>query len=184
MCCSLAVAWNKLLFDTFVPRAWLALLETIANGRASLELYDILPPLQDRRTSGDAQYWTSLLRDVVGLALERDAPVWPELSGSTSTSSNTYTRLINALVASWNDKSEHLEMLVKAGIVVIRPPSHVNEVLLESRSQHKLTPENVRPQLSVSLQSYPFVISSNTYGALNSRLVRIWQRCHVRSATS
>ena len=119
VCFSLAVAWNKLLFDEFIPRAWVAFLEFVANSQVSLDLYDILPPLQDRRTSGDAKYWTSLLRDVVSLVLERDASVWPALSASSTAS----TCLADALVASWSDNPAQLQVLVKAGVVVILPPS-------------------------------------------------------------
>ncbi len=169
----LAVAWNKLLFSSIIPRAWLgflefvlsggwnklpstsiirrtwlALLESVASDGSSLDLYQMLPPRQDRNTSGDAKYWTTLLRDIVRLARDRNAKIWPIIS-STSSQAPTYTALGDALIASEVNNSEQLRVLAKAGIPILLPPPEVSVVLLEISPAQKLTPGTVRPRLVV-----------------------------------
>ncbi|RDX44314.1 hypothetical protein OH76DRAFT_1409168 [Lentinus brumalis] len=168
---ALAVAWNKLLFSSIIPRAWLgflefflsggwnklpstsiirrtwlALLESVASDGSSLDLYQMLPPRQDRNTSGDAKYWTTLLRDIVRLARDRNAKIWPIIS-STSSQAPTYTALGDALIASEVNNSEQLRVLAKAGIPILLPPPEVSVVLLEISPAQKLTPGTVRPRL-------------------------------------
>ncbi|RPD56795.1 hypothetical protein L226DRAFT_469097 [Lentinus tigrinus ALCF2SS1-7] len=143
---ALAVAWNKLLFSSIIPRAWLACMELVASGDLSLDLYQMLPPQQDRKTSGDAKYWTTLLQDVVRLAHTRDAKIWPVFNNITPT---TYTALDGALIASESDELEHLRILARAGVNIILPPPALCVALLEVCSQ-RLTPKTVRPRLIVA----------------------------------
>ena len=109
------MAWNKLLFSALIPRAWLAFLERVADGRSPMALYDSLPPLQDQNTSGDAVYWTSLLRDVVKLADDRNAQIWPVL-GSAELA--RHGALQDVLVAGSGDDPTQLRALASAGVDV------------------------------------------------------------------
>ncbi|KAI0739601.1 hypothetical protein C8Q80DRAFT_1240735 [Daedaleopsis nitida] len=146
-----AVAWNQLLFSTFIPRAWLVLLESVAAGSLPLDVYNLFPPLQDRMTSGDAKYWTSLLHDVIELALARNAVIWPVLSSSASLApADIYASMDTILIARDADDVEQLRMLVKAGVVLMLPPARVSILLLELQPQRMLTPESVRPKLTAS----------------------------------
>ena len=146
--CRLAVAWNKLLFNALIPRTWLAFLERVADGRLPMALYDSLPPLQDQNTSGDAVYWTSLLRDVVKLADDRNAQIWPVLGSAEPA---RHGALQDVLVAGSGDDPTQLRALASAGVDVVMPSSELCRVLLEIRPERELTPVSVRPKLVVSL---------------------------------
>ena len=145
------MAWNRLLFDTLIPRTWLGLLESIAAGLSSLSVYDCLPPLQDRNTSGDATYWTCLLRNVVQLAYTRKARIWPLCAGSGASSQTAvYVSLEDALVASAQD-GEQLRALADAGLNIVHPSPSLRGVLMETCPSQALTPHSARPALVVSL---------------------------------
>ena len=145
------MAWNRLLFDTLITRTWLALLESIAAGHSSLSVYDCLPPLQDRNTSGDAPYWTSLLRNVVQLAHTRKARIWPLCAGSgDAPRTAVYVSLEDALVAAAQDE-EQLRALADAGLNIVHPSPSIRDVLMETCPSQALTPQNARPALVVSL---------------------------------
>ncbi|KAI0739602.1 hypothetical protein C8Q80DRAFT_1274667 [Daedaleopsis nitida] len=147
---ALAVAWNELLFSTFIPRAWLVLLESVASGSIPLSMYNILPPLQNRNASGDAKYWTSLLHNLVELALERDASIWPQLLLSSLAAPVNYTSLSMSLIAAEHDSAEQLRALIKGGVVIILPPAHIRLVLLEREPQSELKPGAARARLVAS----------------------------------
>ncbi|PIL32619.1 hypothetical protein GSI_05323 [Ganoderma sinense ZZ0214-1] len=148
---ALAVAWNRLLFDTLIPRTWLALLESIAAGHFSLSVYNCLPPLQDRNTSGDAAYWTSLLRNVVQLAHTSKARIWPLCTGSGDSSQTAmHASLEDAFIAIAQDE-EQLCALTDAGLnIVDPPPSSLGGVLTEICPSRALTPQSARPVLARS----------------------------------
>ncbi|EJF60799.1 hypothetical protein DICSQDRAFT_181063 [Dichomitus squalens LYAD-421 SS1] len=147
---ALAVAWNKLLFNTLIPRTWLEFLEGIAAGLSPTSLYDSLPPLQDQNTSGDAMYWTSLLRDLVKLADERVARIWPVFGLAGPPQAMRYASLQDVLVAGSGDDQTQLHALARAGVDIVVPPSELRRVLLDIRSAQELTPTSARPRLVAS----------------------------------
>lgn len=126
------------------------LLESVAAGGLPLNVYSMLPPLQDRITSGDAKYWTPLLHNVVELALARNAVIWPVLSSSASLAiADAYASMGSVLIARDIDDAEQLRMLVKAGVVLMLPPARVGILLVKLQPQRMLTPESARPKLMV-----------------------------------
>ncbi len=148
------MAWNRLLFDTLIPRTWLALLEGIAAGHSSLAVYKCLPPLQDQNAGGDATYWMSLLRDVVQLAHARNARIWPLCAGSGESSEITvYASLKDAFVAGTQDEGQ-LRALADAGLRIMLPSPSLRSVLLKACPSQDLSPHSARPVLvEVSLVS-------------------------------
>ena len=145
----LAVEWNKLLFSTFVPRTWLAFLVSVATGSLPLDIYGLFPPLQDQNASGDTAYWSSLLGDIVRLALNEHAIVWPVVPRAPGLTSPTYVSFDDVLVASYEDDVEEVRMLAKAGVVIILPPLALREVLLELRPEQGLSPRRAHSKLKV-----------------------------------
>ena len=145
----LAVEWNKLLFNTFVPRTWLAFLVSVATSCLPLDIYSMFPLRQDQNTSGDAAYWSSLLGDIVRLTLDEHAIVWPVIPRAPGSTSPTYVSFDDVLVASHEDDVEEVRMLAKAGVVIILPPLALWEVLLELRPEQGLSPRRAHSKLKV-----------------------------------
>ncbi|KAH9939666.1 uncharacterized protein BXZ73DRAFT_43603 [Epithele typhae] len=142
----LAVAWNRLLFNTFVPRAWLAFLEAAVSRELPLDLYSFMPPLQDTHTSGDAAYWSGQLDSVLRLALEKRAAIWSEVSGSPSRSPRNIS-LDNALIASPQDGDVEVRTLAAAGVSLIKPPANVYTALKSRLEYRLLSPNTARNAL-------------------------------------
>ena len=145
----LAVEWNRLLFTSLIPRAWLAFLESVAASTSPENLYRLLPPVQNHSTSGDAAYWSPLLHHVVQLALDCHSAIWPVVSPADAVHP-VFTVLDDTLIASTQDDPQHIDALAKAGVWIIRPPSDLYSVLVQLRPAHVLSPATAQMKLKVS----------------------------------
>ena len=91
-----------------------------------------------------------MLRNIIRLVVERDAPIWPVISAGLDSSPTTFTSLDNALVASADDNIEQIRMLDRAGVSVICPSKHVRAVIVEYRPNHALSPQGAHEKLKVN----------------------------------
>ncbi|KAF5350096.1 hypothetical protein D9756_009164 [Leucocoprinus leucothites] len=132
------VEWNRLLFDTYVPRAWAILLEVLVRKDHIPNIFVAWPNAQVDIQSGDAVYWKKMPAHVAEHALELD--VWP-ISGTNPPS---YQRISSLIV---EERSTELEgvvaALVRTGVQITRLPQYLTEIIVENymNSIKVLSPE-------------------------------------------
>lgn len=117
--------WNRLLFETYIPQAWAALLDVLVKCDQIENIFDAWPILQAEVQSGDYVYWKDMPFHVAQHALE--LPIWPLVSmGHPS-----YHDIGDLLVADGKIKSDVLVALIRAGPLVTQPPQYITDIIRE-----------------------------------------------------
>ncbi|KDQ57943.1 hypothetical protein JAAARDRAFT_155600 [Jaapia argillacea MUCL 33604] len=138
---ALYIAWNRVLFSDFIPRAIARLLLLLVEhpsvddgieADADMDIYAVWPPPQAKNPSGEAVYWASILKDIVSASVSV-GKIWPAILG-TDKETQRYLDLgaHDAFLANGNEGEGCLEALARAGLDIVRPPRHVEEAVMES----------------------------------------------------
>lgn len=149
--CSALVAWNRLLFEVFIPSTWASLLPVLLEKDAFTSIYNAWPPSQPAVKVGDFVYWNDLPSNVL-LAISRNKlAVWPVVGVNNSSEMNvSFSDLGSLLVATKDDDPETLMSLASAGVKMTQPPEYIKELLLRAKVDFVLLdPETARQVLLV-----------------------------------
>lgn len=142
---STLIEWNRLLFDTYIPLAWAALLKALVLRDGIENIFDAWPRPQAKVYSGDYAYWKDMPLQVARSAL--DHAVWPVFG----TNPPEYATTTSLLVADESPKHDTLAALVRAGLLVIRPPQYLTQVMRDGNllNNKMLSPEVAYSALKV-----------------------------------
>jgi sacsin len=78
---SVLVEWNRLLFNTFIPSTWAALLPILLNTDGFTNIFDAWPPPQPP-VRGSDMYWNDLPCKVLSAIATDNLSIWPVLTSS------------------------------------------------------------------------------------------------------
>ncbi|KAF9446297.1 hypothetical protein P691DRAFT_776972 [Macrolepiota fuliginosa MF-IS2] len=119
------IEWNRLLFDTYIPKTWAALLEVLVQDRIET-VFNAWPSLQAEVESGDYAYWKDMPLRVAHYALEH--PVWPVFG----TNPPSYQVTSSLLLAEESSADGTLTVLVRAGLSIARIPQYLIQIILKN----------------------------------------------------
>ncbi|KAI0919873.1 hypothetical protein AcV5_001825 [Taiwanofungus camphoratus] len=146
------IEWNHVLFENFIPDAWVAMLENVIEHEEAGDIYQVWPPVQHPVSGGESAYWRKLLLRVLQVVIDRQSPIWPVIPGVTAKENALnlgvtrvrrvdYTALDSVLVAADDLDPALLGALADAGVIVTQPPAYIFVMLVESQeNQNVLTP--------------------------------------------
>ncbi|KAF7361321.1 BTB domain-containing protein [Mycena sanguinolenta] len=109
---SVLVEWNHILFDTFLPRTWAALLHVLLQEDQLKDVFRAWPPRQSEVFGGDNAYWQALPAKLLAYIVIFKAETWGSL-----------------LVASADVDDATLQALANAGLRVTQLPRYIVELL-------------------------------------------------------
>ncbi|KAJ2928409.1 hypothetical protein H1R20_g8672, partial [Candolleomyces eurysporus] len=140
------IKWNKILFEDFIPRAWVYLLETLAGLGAPIDILSAWPAAQSFTKCGESVYWASFPENVLKYVIETGAAVWPAL-GQTN-----YKDLHNVFFVCSKINTGTPEALARQGLSICRPPAHIFKMVSSSNWSHQciLTPEHASAALQAT----------------------------------
>ena len=142
---SILVEWNKVLFETFIPKAWARLLEILTTDDQLTEVFRAWPPLQPKATYGDSLAWKTFPSNVFQQVLSSKMAVWPVYGASS------FRPLESVLVAPPTIKEEIVAVLSSIGLEITRPPGYIVDIIVaQEYSKVILTPEVAHTTLLVS----------------------------------
>ncbi|KAF9446298.1 hypothetical protein P691DRAFT_733572 [Macrolepiota fuliginosa MF-IS2] len=124
------IEWNRLLFDTYIPQAWAALLEVLVVKDHLDDIFSAWPRPQADVHSGDYVYWKEMPLHIIRHAL--DLRVWP-VFGTDPPSYQTSTSLF---IAETSTEDNILSALIRAGVLVMQPPQYITEIMRDTCSVH------------------------------------------------
>lgn len=147
--------WNQLLFETYIPRVWGALLETVVKYDQIEDIFDAWPRPQADVQSGDYVYWKDMTLHVAQQALELS--IWPAFGKGHP----SYHAITSFLLADEATNDDILTALTRAGLLITRPPQYVTDIIRDHSSVKVLSPEIVQSELLVCVFKFTVnVISS------------------------
>jgi hypothetical protein len=150
----LLVTWNCAIFDLFLPKAWVLLLQILIEHD---EVEDIWHAWPGPALNHLSPYWEQILPNLLEEVLKRDVSVFPAFPVS-----NTHVALSSALIASESEDTALLTALSRVGVSIVKPPRHIVDVL---RSKHVpvkyVDPQNVRKVLLVRSSLSNFIATIN-----------------------
>ncbi|KAF8131271.1 hypothetical protein K438DRAFT_1739837, partial [Mycena galopus ATCC 62051] len=130
---SVLVEWNSILFDTFLPRTWAALLEVLLQTDHLTDVFRAWPPRQHEVFGGDNAYWQTLPAKLLACIVASKAEVWPVVTGSKAGTLPHFAELGAVHVASADVDDATLRALANAGLrVTTRLPTYIVELLSSS----------------------------------------------------
>lgn len=152
---SVPVAWNSLLFDTYIPRTWAHLLPILLENDQVQHVFDALPLSQPIAKGGDTMYWNSLPLHVLRGITQDNLRVWPiSFDPDSSDGSPLYSDIRSVLVAPDTAREETLQALAAVGVMTSRPPQYVTDLLVTGNlGITLLDPHTVHVVLLVSMLS-------------------------------
>lgn len=145
LCFSALIEWNRLLFDTYIPQAWAALLEVLVKHDQVENIFNAWPSPQAEVYSGDYVYWKDLPLHVTKHAL--NLQVWPVFG----TKPPSYHTAASLLIAEGSVEKNVLSALVHAGLLVAQPPQYLTQIILANFTKkiEILSPEIAHRKLQV-----------------------------------
>lgn len=161
------IEWNHVLFENFIPDAWVAMLENVIEHEEAGDIYQVWPPVQHPVSGGESAYWRKLLFRVLQVVIDRQSPIWPVIPGVTAKENALnlgvtrvrrvdYTALDSVLVAADDLDPALLGALADAGVIVTQPPAYIFVMLVESQeNQNVLTPRAAHDAIVVSVLFTP-----------------------------
>ncbi|KAJ2918884.1 hypothetical protein MD484_g1554, partial [Candolleomyces efflorescens] len=157
------IEWNKLLFDVFIPRAWLQLLKTITVHFPTTDIFSAWP-VTKHFTESDSAYWASFSKNVLDKVVENHAAVWPVVN------QDVHEQLKDVFVAGPGTSKDVIHALADTGMKICHPPDHLFRMIeaLPEGKRCVLTAECASTELRASL-------TSNLIGAPAGRRVTILQ---------
>ncbi|KAJ6510488.1 hypothetical protein C8R45DRAFT_1088650 [Mycena sanguinolenta] len=126
---SVLVEWNHILFDTFLPRTWAALLRVLLQEDQLKDVFRAWPPRQSEVFGGDNAYWQALPAKLLACIVASRAEVWPVVAGSKGGTLQHFADLGSLLVASAEVDDATLQALANAGLRVTQLPTYIVELL-------------------------------------------------------
>lgn len=154
------IEWNRLLFDNYIPRAWVTFLETLANKNEVDNIFLSWPTEQGSlATSGENFYWGSLPSRVFAFIASSGLSIWPVYRGSHP----RYRPLEELIISEPNIPTTVLQTLADIGLQFTCPPQYIVNVIKSARdSRFKiLTPDEAHDALLVSFISKPIIFYTN-----------------------
>ncbi|KAJ7172036.1 hypothetical protein C8R46DRAFT_1190033 [Mycena filopes] len=131
------VAWNRAVFQEFLPAAWSQLLRILVE-EGELKNAWLAWPTSDHVND----YWKEILPNLMNKVLASDLAVFPAYDKS-----GTCVELSSALIASPSDNKDVLMALSRVGLSVVQPPQHIQDVLRSRPGLTFLDPDSVRIEL-------------------------------------
>ncbi|KAJ7262754.1 hypothetical protein B0H12DRAFT_1104316 [Mycena haematopus] len=129
---SVLVEWNHILFDTFLPRTWAALLRILLQEDHLKDVFRAWPPRQSEVFGGDNVYWQALPAKLLAHIVASKAEVWPVVPGSKGGTLVPFAELGSVLVASADVDDATLRALANAELRVTQLPTYIVELLSSS----------------------------------------------------
>ncbi len=126
---STTVEWNKLLFQTFIPRTWRFVLEhLVSRDNQVSNIFDFWPP---RSSVGELNaYAASLPEHFLDVVMSAKSALWPVFDPQNS--SPEFRNLDSLVVAPPGEDDRILRALVVMGVSLTRPPKYIFELLAKS----------------------------------------------------
>ncbi|KAI0784872.1 hypothetical protein C8Q75DRAFT_894291 [Abortiporus biennis] len=147
----LLVEWNKVLFNTFIPKIWAHLLSRLLDDlKTPTDIFYAWPPESQRTPGGDPAYWQSLALRTLQSVVEENLSIWPLVHPH---SAGSFGPMNSTFVATTSD-IPFLSALSNAGIYATVPPAYIVEMLhtLDMKCQW-LCPSEVQTALRNNLPS-------------------------------
>ncbi|KAJ7471857.1 hypothetical protein FB451DRAFT_1251196 [Mycena latifolia] len=129
---SVLVEWNHILFDSFLPRTWAALLKVLLQDDHLADVFRAWPPAQSVVFGGDSAYWQTLPAQLLACIVASKAEVWPVVMGSKGTTRSHFADLGSVLIASTDVDEATLRALANAGLRVTQLPEYILQLLSNS----------------------------------------------------
>ena len=149
----LLVTWNKALFDTFIPRAWLNLLQLLSESVPDLDptsYFHAWPSASQQVSGGDPFYWKDVGLNLIRVLAETQQEVWPVVGSDDFECVNTD----QVLVAEKEDE-RFISALSAAGVDISWPPEGiVNMLHTVGQEGVILTPKRVHDVLVVTMFAF------------------------------
>ncbi|KAG6915771.1 hypothetical protein DXG01_009887 [Tephrocybe rancida] len=130
----ISLEWNKLLFDEYLPRAWMYLLSLLAASKIQ-DIFAAWPPPQKSNQLGDSGYWEKLPENLVAHITQTGCRVWPVFG-----SAGVFCELGAVLVAGAGEPDRLLDALAATGMKITRPPKAIVNLLRRRRDVKFLAP--------------------------------------------
>ena len=146
------IEWNRLLFDHYIPKAWVTFLETLANGDEVDDIFSSWPTEQrSLATTGETVYWGSLPSRVFHFIAASRLSIWPVYQNGL----RGYRPLEDLIIAEPSIPVKVLRTLADIGLKFTRPPQYIVDVVKSAEdSKFKiLTPDEAHDALLVSFIS-------------------------------
>jgi hypothetical protein len=138
-------AWNSIVFEIFIARAWPCLISTLLKNNEIRNVYDVFPITTQR--SG---HWSNLARSVLQIIKDQAMPVWTSDSGER-------VKLDDVLFVS-NESTPaaaHVtDALKKAGVTAAKVPQKIFELLGDNDFGKRFCHSTVRQELLVGYSLY------------------------------
>ncbi|KZT01859.1 uncharacterized protein LAESUDRAFT_686116 [Laetiporus sulphureus 93-53] len=143
----LLIEWNHVLFQTFIPRAWAALLQSLAD-RADFtdDIYSAWPPPQHQGYSGESVYWQGLPEQLLSTVLQEKLRVWPLRHSETDEKPTVFAEMNEILVAEAAVEAELLQALARARLSIMQPPTYIGDMLKHEQVRW-LSPQTAHVEL-------------------------------------
>ncbi|KAK0187120.1 hypothetical protein F5146DRAFT_1063566 [Armillaria mellea] len=127
---SVLIEWNQLLFEKYLPKAWVVLLPVLIEQDALKHIYRAWPAAQPIVETGDGTYWQDLPRNLLSAVASSGSVVWPLVPRSLKSNSwnmevAPFQNLRSVMVAGSAIDVEALQALVDAGLNIIQPPEYI-----------------------------------------------------------
>ncbi|KAJ7119509.1 hypothetical protein C8R44DRAFT_176382 [Mycena epipterygia] len=129
---SVLVEWNHILFESFLPRTWAALLKVLLQDDHLTDVFRAWPPAQSVVFGGDSAYWQTLPAQLLSCIVKSKAEVWPVVTGSKGSRSPHFADLSSVLIASTDVDDATLRALANAGLRVTQLPEYILQLLSNS----------------------------------------------------
>ncbi|KAK7018615.1 BTB domain-containing protein [Favolaschia claudopus] len=129
---SVLVEWNKILFDSFLPRCWAALLRLLLQSDDLRDVFRAWPPRQSEVFGGDSVYWQSICAKLLACIVESKAELWPVVAGSKGGTLPQFSDLSSVLVTSSEVDEATLRALANAELRVSQLPTYIFELVSQA----------------------------------------------------
>ncbi|KAF8063582.1 hypothetical protein FPV67DRAFT_1630231 [Lyophyllum atratum] len=146
--------WNKLLFEEYLPQAWMYLLQNMEDGNIK-DIFMAWPPAQNHNQLGDSGYWEQLPSRLLGCLIASQSRVWPVVGAQTDRVKE-HLDLESVLVAAGGEKEKLLQALATFGLKITSPPKYIAALLKENPVSKVLSPATAY----MFLREHPEKISS------------------------
>ncbi|KAJ7641407.1 hypothetical protein FB45DRAFT_900138 [Roridomyces roridus] len=135
---SVLVEWNHILFQSFLPRTWMALLTVLLQDDHLTDVFRAWPPAQSVVFGGDNAYWQMLPEKLLSCIVQSKAEVWPVITGSKPGAFPHFANLESLYVASSDVDAATLRALANAGLRITQLPEYILQLLKEDGQPFKL----------------------------------------------
>ncbi|KAG6809588.1 hypothetical protein H0H92_015655 [Tricholoma furcatifolium] len=119
----ISIEWNKLLFEEYLPKAWVCLLRVLTDSKIK-DVFLAWPPPQMSEQLGDSGYWEKLPESLAENLIKSRCRVWP-LYGSPG----EFCDIEAVLVAGHQESKKLLNALTAVGLRITQPPNFVVDIL-------------------------------------------------------